>query len=78
MADCPSRLNEWGHLTMNHLDTDREVLKTDAKPLFASVWLALYSELRKNYTERQLAGNKIAGKPQAFPKKQAGSNLGQF
>jgi len=63
---------------MNHLDTDREVVRTDAKPLFGSVWLALYSELRKNYTERHLAGNRVAGKPEALPKKQAGSNLGPF
>lgn len=63
---------------MNHLDTDREALRTDAKPLFGSVWLALYSELRKSYTERHLAGNKIAGNPEAFPKKQAGSNLDPF
>ena len=63
---------------MSHLDTDREVLKTDAKPLFGSVWLALYSELRKNYTQRQLAGDGTAGKPEALPKKQAGSNPNPF
>lgn len=56
---------------MNHLDTDREALKTDAKPLFSSVWLALYCELRKNYNERQIDVNKVTGKSKASPKKQA-------
>jgi len=55
---------------MNHLQTDREVLRSDTKPLFASVWLALYSELRKNYADRHVAGNKMTGKAKASQKKQ--------
>ena len=63
---------------MNHLNTDREILRTETKPLFGSVWLALYSELRKNYTERHLEGSGAASEPEAIPEKQAGSNPGQF
>jgi hypothetical protein len=40
---------------MNHYKADTEVSLVDTKPLFASVWLALYNQLRKNYVERRLA-----------------------
>jgi len=57
---------------MKQLDAGSDKSIIDTKPLFSSVWLALYNELRKNHTERQLAGNAVAGKPKAFPNKQSG------
>jgi hypothetical protein len=40
---------------MNHYKADTDVSLVDTTPLFASVWLALYNQLRKNYVERRLA-----------------------
>ena len=40
---------------MNHYKADTDVSLVDTTPLFASVWLALYNQLRKNYIERRLA-----------------------
>jgi len=34
---------------MNHYNTERHGAMIDATPLFASVWMALFWELRKNY-----------------------------
>jgi len=40
---------------MNQYKTNRNGTLVNAEPLFASVWLALFSELRKNYNEWRLA-----------------------
>jgi len=40
---------------MNNFETRSNAVSVDTKPLFASTWIALYTVLRKNYTERQLA-----------------------
>ena len=40
---------------MNHYKPEPNVSLVDSTPLFASVWLALYNQLRKNYVERRLA-----------------------
>ena len=39
---------------MNHSENSDQQVPVDTKPLFASVWLALYAGLRKNYNERHL------------------------
>ena len=39
---------------MNAYDTDTNAMLIDATPLFASVWLALFYILRKNFNERRL------------------------
>jgi hypothetical protein len=38
---------------MSHSKTKTEGTPVPHAPLFASVWLALFSQLRKNYNERQ-------------------------
>jgi hypothetical protein len=40
---------------MNHSESSSQESPVDEKPLFASIWLALYAGLRKNYNERQHA-----------------------
>lgn len=40
---------------MNHYETDTSRPLANPTPLFASVWLALFNTLRKNYNERCLA-----------------------
>jgi hypothetical protein len=40
---------------MNHYETNTNGAMVNPAPLFASVWLALYHVLRKNYNERNLA-----------------------
>ena len=39
---------------MNPHETKTNGALVDAAPLFASVWLALFNELRRNYYERRL------------------------
>ena len=38
---------------MNHYKSESHGAMTTAEPLFASVWLALFYELRKTYSERR-------------------------
>lgn len=38
---------------MNHLKQETNGAMATAEPLFASVWLALFYELRKNFAERR-------------------------
>ncbi len=40
---------------MNHYETNTNGALVNPAPLFASVWLALFHVLRKNYNERSLA-----------------------
>jgi len=40
---------------MNHYKAETNVSLVDTTPLFASVWLALFNQLRKNFIERRLA-----------------------
>jgi len=40
---------------MNHIQTSSNELPVDARPMFASTWVALFMGLRKNYTERRPA-----------------------
>jgi hypothetical protein len=40
---------------MNNHETKSNRPQVDTAPLFASVWLALFNELRKQYIERRLA-----------------------
>ena len=53
---------------MNHYKTEPNGTLIDTTPLFASVWLALYYELRKNTNERRLAAAEIADCSQAIEK----------
>lgn len=39
---------------MNRYDTDNNGALVTTAPLFASVWLALFSEIRKSYNEWRL------------------------
>ena len=45
---------------MNHFETDTNGTMVNAVPLFASVWLALFYVLRKNFNERRLAATVTA------------------
>ena len=40
---------------MNQYKAETNVSLVDTTPLFASVWLALFNQLRKNLVERRLA-----------------------
>jgi hypothetical protein len=40
---------------MNQLKPNNSGVLIDTTPLFASVWLALFNVLRKNYSERRQA-----------------------
>ena len=42
---------------MNHSESSSQESPVDKRPLFASIWLALYAGLRKNYNERQHANS---------------------
>ena len=42
---------------MNQYKQESNGVVAAAEPLFASVWLALFFELRKNYIERRSAKN---------------------
>ena len=50
---------------MNQYNTDNNGALVTTAPLFASVWLALFSELRKNYNEWRLANAADAGSSQS-------------
>jgi hypothetical protein len=39
---------------MKHHEADTNGARVNTTPLFSSVWLALFNELRKNYVERRL------------------------
>ena len=52
---------------MNHFKPESNGAMVNAEPLFASVWLALYYELRKNYNERRTP--KTAGCELSRPQK---------
>ena len=40
---------------MKHHEASTNGTQVDTIPLFSSVWLALFNELRKSYIERRLA-----------------------
>jgi hypothetical protein len=54
---------------MNRYETDTNGAMADAAPLFASVWLALFHVLRKNFNERRLATVTDTENPRAVEKK---------
>jgi hypothetical protein len=39
---------------MNNFKTSSNEVLVDTKPMFASTWMVLFTELRKSYTERHL------------------------
>lgn len=39
---------------MNDFKTSRNDVLVDTKPMFASTWMVLFTELRKNYNDRHL------------------------
>ncbi|MDH3903850.1 MAG: hypothetical protein OES90_11580 [Xanthomonadales bacterium] len=39
---------------MNDFKTSRNDVLVDTKPMFASTWIVLFNELRKNYNDRHL------------------------
>jgi hypothetical protein len=54
---------------MNHLKQESNGEMAAAEPLFASVWLALFYEIRKNYIERRLAQAESSADSQAQEQK---------
>ncbi len=54
---------------MNHYKTDTNGALVDTAPLFASVWLALFNEIRKNFYERRLVAAAGTQSSQAAGKK---------
>jgi hypothetical protein len=41
---------------MKQLESNSREVLVDPRPLFASTWMALFTELRKNYIERHPIG----------------------
>jgi len=39
---------------MNQLETSKDEVKLEPRPMFASTWITLYDELRKHYTGRHV------------------------
>jgi hypothetical protein len=58
---------------MNNFKTSRNDVLVDTKPMFASTWMVLFTELRKNYTERHLV--EPENKERMQPTKQDQSGL---
>ncbi len=56
---------------MNHYETDTSGALANPTPLFGSVWLALFSILRKNYNERCLAEAANTNDSRTIEQKQA-------
>jgi hypothetical protein len=54
---------------MSHYKQDTNGAMATTEPLFASVWLALYNELRKNYIERRSMKSASSPDSQAAKKK---------
>ena len=54
---------------MNHLKQESNGAMVATEPLFASVWLALFNEIRKNYIERRTVKSENLADPQAQQKK---------
>lgn len=50
---------------MKQYNTESKRALVSTEPLFASVWLALFSELRKNYNEWRLASEAELENPQS-------------
>lgn len=42
------------YIKMKHLETNRKDVLVNEKPLFSSIWLALFTVLRKNYKARNV------------------------
>jgi len=55
---------------MNHIKQKPNGAVAATEPLFASVWLALFNELRKNYIERHPVKSENLADLQAQQKKQ--------
>lgn len=49
---------------MNQYNANTNGGLVDTAPLFASVWLALFNELRKNYMERRLQAASNTTRPE--------------
>ena len=55
---------------MNHYKTETTVPLVDTAPLFASIWLALFNELRKNFEERRQTSDTETESRQVIEKNQ--------
>jgi len=53
---------------MNQYNANTNGGLVDTAPLFASVWLALFNELRKNYMERRLESANNTTQPEVKEK----------
>ena len=49
---------------MNHLEQESNGAVAATEPLFASVWLALFNEIRKNYVDRRQVKSENSAKSQ--------------
>ena len=57
---------------MNNFKTSSNEVLVDTKPMFASTWMVLFTELRKNYNERHLANPENQERMQPTKRDQSG------
>ena len=50
---------------MSQIKTETRAVRANTSPLFASVWLTLFNELRKNYLEQN--NSHLDSSPSAYP-----------
>lgn len=58
---------------MSNFETNSSKVLADTKPMFASTWMVLFTELRRNYNERHLV--ELENKKRMQPAEQKRSGL---
>jgi len=57
---------------MNNFETSNNKVMVNTRPMFASTWMVLFTELRKNYNERHLANPENKERMQPTKQKRPG------
>jgi len=60
---------------MKQLDSSSKEVMVDSRPLFSSVWLALFFEIRKNYNDRYPEVTPCPGNVQDLASKKPDFNI---
>ena len=59
-------------MNMNNIETNSNEAMHNTKPMFASTWMVLFTELRKNYNERNLVDHKNKERMKAIQQNRPG------
>jgi len=57
---------------MNNIETSNNKVMVNTRPMFASTWMVLFTELRRNYNERHLVEAENKAPMQPAEQKRAG------